>query len=132
MPTIFSFLISWEIPSFKIYEDDYVFAFLDIRPHTPGHTLIVPKIEVDHFFEVPEPYYSAIFQAAKMIAPALRKAMNVPRVGSLIMGFEIPHFHLHLIPMSDPKHLDPNSAKPADFWELKIIQESIIKCLQEC
>jgi histidine triad (HIT) family protein len=68
MPSIFSRIIAQEIPSYKIYEDAHVYAFLDISPQCPGHTLIVPKIEIDHFSDVPEPYYSAIFQAAKKLS----------------------------------------------------------------
>jgi histidine triad (HIT) family protein len=68
MSTIFSKIIAGEIPSFKIYEDEYVYAFLDIFPQRIGHTLIVPKIEIDHFSDVPEPYYSAIFLAAKKLS----------------------------------------------------------------
>ena len=74
MPTLFSRIIAGEIPSYKIYEDEYVYVFLNIFPHTPGHTLIVPKIEVDHFSDVPEPYSSAIFQVAKTISKALQSA----------------------------------------------------------
>ena len=72
--TIFSKIIAGEIPSHKIYEDEYVFAFLDIKPVQAGHTLIVPKIEIDYFADVPEPYYTAVFHAAKKIAPAIQKA----------------------------------------------------------
>lgn len=74
MSTLFTKIINGEIPSHKIYEDEYTFAFLDIYPVQPGHTLIVPKIEVDYFVDVPEPYYSAVFQTAKKIAPAIRQA----------------------------------------------------------
>ena len=74
MSTLFTKIINGEIPSYKIYEDDHVYAFLDIFPQKVGHTLVVPKIEVDHFSEVPEPYYSAIFTAAKRISLAISKA----------------------------------------------------------
>jgi histidine triad (HIT) family protein len=74
MSSLFTKIINGEIPSFKIYEDEYTFAFLDIYPVQPGHTLIVPKIEVDYFADVPEPYYSAVFQVAKKIAPAIQQA----------------------------------------------------------
>lgn len=74
MTTVFTKIINGEIPSFKIYEDEYTFAFLDIHPLQPGHTLIVPKIEVDYFVDVSEPYYSAVFATAKKIAPAIQQA----------------------------------------------------------
>lgn len=73
MPTIFSRIIAQEIPSYWIYEDAYTYAFLSNYPHTDGHTLIVPKCEVDHFSDVPEPYYTAIFQTAKRLAPIIEK-----------------------------------------------------------
>jgi histidine triad (HIT) family protein len=78
MPTMFSRIISGEIPSYKIYEDEYTFAFLDIFPYQPGHTLIVPRIEIDYFVDVPEPYYSP-----------------------MIYGLDVPHFHYHLIPVHE-------------------------------
>jgi histidine triad (HIT) family protein len=74
MTSIFTKIINREIPCFKIYEDAYTFAFLDIHPIKPGHTLIVPKVEIDYFVDVPEPYYSAVFATAKKIAPAIQKA----------------------------------------------------------
>lgn len=80
MPSLFTRIITGEIPSYKIYDDEYTFAFLDIFPQLPGHTLIVPKCEFDHFSEVPEPYYSATFQAAKKLAPALKMATGCNRV----------------------------------------------------
>lgn len=98
MSTLFTKIINGEIPSHKIYEDEYTFAFLDIYPVQPGHTLIVPKIEVDYFVDVPEPYYSAVFQTAKKIAPAIRQATWCKRVTTKILWYEIPHFHYHLIP----------------------------------
>lgn len=85
MASIFTKIINGEIPSFKIYEDEYVFAFLDIYPVQPGHTLIVPKVEVDYFVDVPEPYYSAVFQAAKKIAPALQQATDCQRVCTTVV-----------------------------------------------
>lgn len=85
MSSLFSRIIDQEIPSYKIYEDEYTYAFLDIFPQHPGHTLIVPKIEVDHFALVPEPYYSAIFQTAKKLAPALQKATGCKRVCTVFL-----------------------------------------------
>lgn len=84
MATLFSKIIAGEIPSYKIYEDKYVFAFLDIFPAKPGHVLIVPKVEVDYFVDVPEPYYSAVFQAAKKISKAIQSATGCLRVCAVI------------------------------------------------
>lgn len=126
MPSIFSRIIAAEIPSFKVYEDEYVYAFLDINPISHGHTLIVPKTEIDYFVDVPEPYYSAVFQAAKKIAPALQKVTGCKRVSTIITGFDVPHFHYHLIPSNSGADIDFSLAKPADFTELGLLQERII------
>ncbi len=85
MSTLFTRIIAGEIPSFKIYEDEYTYAFLDIFPQRLGHTLIVPKIEVDHFADVPEPYYSAIFQTAKLLSSAIQQATGCHRVCTLFI-----------------------------------------------
>ena len=106
MSSIFSLIIASEIPSFKIYEDEHTYAFLDIFPQTPGHTLIVPKVEVDHFVDVPEPYYSAIFQTAKKLAPAIKEATGCNRVCTTFLGYEVPHCHYHLIPTESEKDMD--------------------------
>jgi histidine triad (HIT) family protein len=98
MPTLFTQIINGDIPSYTIYENEYVYAFLNIFPKTVGHTLIVPKIEIDHFADVPEPYYSAIFEAAKFLSPVIKKATGCTRVCTAFAGYEIPHCHYHLIP----------------------------------
>lgn len=126
MASIFSKIIAGEIPSYKIYEDEYTYAFLDISPIHTGHTLIVPKIEVDHFFEVPSPYYEAVFAAAKKIAPVLQKSFGTKRVVSAIAGFDVPHFHLHLIPGDDMSALDSSKATKASPEALKEAQDCIL------
>jgi histidine triad (HIT) family protein len=126
MPSIFSKIIALEIPSFKIYEDEYIFAFLDIFPQTPGHTLIVPKCEVDHFSDVPEPYYGAIFQTAKKLSPAIQRATGCKRVCTTFLGYEIPHCHYHLIPTDSERDMDMKPRKQADMDELKKMQEVIL------
>jgi histidine triad (HIT) family protein len=125
MPSIFSRIISQEISSYKLYEDAYVYAFLDISPQHPGHTLIVPKIEVDHFYLVPEPYYSAIFQAAKKLAPAIQKATNCKRVCTTFLGYAIPHCHYHLIPTDSEDDMDMKKREQADPEDLRKMQEKI-------
>lgn len=125
MPTLFSKIISWEIPSYKIYEDEYVYAFLNIYPHAPGHVLIVPKIEIDHIADVPEPYYSAIFQVAKKLTPILKEVSWCIRICSMFSGFEIPHAHYHLIPCMTGKELEFSYAKPAKPEDLEVMQKKI-------
>ena len=131
MSTLFSKIIAWEIPSFKIYEDEFVYAFLDIFPQQAGHTLIVPKIEIDHFADVPEPYYSAIFQAAKKLTPAIKDATNCNRVCTMMIGYDVPHCHYHLIPTIQLSDIVFSQKPQADMEELKIMQEKIIKNLDQ-
>lgn len=129
MSTIFTKIIAWEIPSFKLYEDEYTYAFLDIFPQQPWHTLIIPKCEVDHFADVPEPFYSAIFQTAKKLAPAIKAATNCTRVCTLFIGYEVPHCHYHLIPTNQISDVNFVSQSQADMQELQQMQQQIIKNL---
>jgi histidine triad (HIT) family protein len=99
--SIFTRIINGQIPYHKIYEDDLVIAFLDINPVRLGHTLIVPKIQVDYFVDVPSPYYEAVFNLAQKLAPAIQKALGLGRIGLSVVGTEVPHFHLHLIEIID-------------------------------
>ncbi|HSN08740.1 MAG TPA: HIT family protein [Hanamia sp.] len=101
--TIFSKIIKGEIPSYKIAENEKFFAFLDINPLVEGHTLVVPKVEVDKFMEMPNDYLSEILLFAKPIAAAIEKAIPCKRCGLSVIGLEVPHAHLHLIPLN---HMD--------------------------
>lgn len=129
MPTLFSRIISWEIPSYKLYEDEYTYAFLDIFPQSPGHTLIVPKVEVDHFSEVPEPYYSAIFQTAKFLAPAIKKATGCKRVCAAFIGYQIPHCHYQLLPTDSEVDFEWKSQPQSSSEELEELQQKIISLI---
>src|SRR5437764_9382509 len=95
--TIFSKIIGGEIPSYKIAENDKFFAFLDVYPLTEGHTLVVPKIEVDKFFDVPDEYLSEMLLFAKPIAKAIEKAFKCNRCGISVVGLEVLHAHMHLV-----------------------------------
>ena len=131
MPTLFTKIINGEIPSYKIYEDEYTYAFLDIFPQSKGHALIVPKIEIDYFLDVPEPYYSAVFAAAKKLAPAIQKATKTKRIATQIIGVDVPHFHYHLAPIQEgqgsPFRGEP---KKASEEELQEIQAKILENLE--
>ncbi len=126
MPSIFSKIIAGEIPSYKLYEDEFTFAFLDIFPQVPGHTLIVPKIEVDHFTEVPEPYYSAIFQTAKKLAPALKKVTGCNRVCAAFLGYQIPHCHYQLLPTASEADFVWSAMPQAKSEDLQLLQKNIL------
>jgi len=98
--TIFSKIIAREIPAYTIAENDRFFAFLDIFPCTPGHTLVVPKLETDRLFDLPADYLDGYLGFCQPIANAIRKAFDADRVNILSLGFEVPHCHIHLIPMN--------------------------------
>jgi histidine triad (HIT) family protein len=97
--TLFSKIIAGQIPSYTIAEDDQFFAFLDIFPLREGHTLVVPKLEVDKFFDVPDAYLAKMLLFAKPIARAIEKAFPCDRCGLSVIGLEVPHAHLHLVPI---------------------------------
>ena len=98
MQGVFSKIIAGEIPSYKVYEDEYCFAFLDINPNAVGHTLCVTKKEVDKVFELSEKEYNLLMQFSRKVALAIGKAIPCKRVGMSIIGLEVPHVHVHLIP----------------------------------
>jgi histidine triad (HIT) family protein len=100
--TIFSRIIKGEIPCYKIAENDRYFAFLDIRPVRPGHTLVIPKIEVDYLFDLEASTLSGLLEFAQPIAKAIDKATGCMRTGLVVEGLEVPHAHLHLIPIHAP------------------------------
>lgn len=99
-PSIFTKIIRGEIPSHKVYEDDKTFAFLDIHPITPGHTLIVPKAEVGFVWDLEDEDYQAVMATAKKVARRLREVLEVPYVGEKVIGVDVPHAHVHVVPFS--------------------------------
>lgn len=99
MPTIFSRIISGEIPCHKIAENETYFAFLDIMPLAPGHVLVVPKIPVDYIFDVDDEILAGMLPFAKRIAHAMEKVIPCERIGVSVIGLEVPHAHIHLIPL---------------------------------
>lgn len=106
MATIFSRIIAGEIPCYKIAEDERFFAFLDISPLAKGHTLVVPKVEEDYIFNLNDDTISAMMIFAKKIAKALGKAIVCKRVGLTVIGLEVPHAHIHLIPISSENDMN--------------------------
>lgn len=125
--SVFSKIISGEIPCHKIAESEKFIAFLDIEPLVTGHVLVVPKIEVNKIFDVPDDYLAAMLVFAKPIAHAIEKAFNCKRCGISVIGLEVPHAHMHLIPINSANDLNFTRPKlnpsPA---ELKSVQEKIL------
>ena len=99
MATIFTKIVEGEIPSYKIYEDEKFYAFLDINPMAKGHTLLIPKKEVDYLFDMDDDLLSEMTVVSKRIAKAIEKAVSCTRVGMMVIGLEVPHAHIHLIPI---------------------------------
>lgn len=110
--TLFTKIIRGEIPSFKIAEDEKFFAFLDINPLVTGHTLVIPKIEVDKLFDLPDEYLKDILLFARPIAAAIERAFPCKRCGISVVGLEVPHAHVHLIPL--------NTMQDINFTRLKL------------
>ena len=128
--TLFSKIIAGEIPSYRIAENDQFFAFLDIFPLREGHTLIVPKTEVDKFFELPDAWLANMLLFAKPIAQAIEKAFDCNRCGLSVVGLEIPHAHLHLVPIDQADDLNFTRGKvKLSPEQLKKAQEKILRHL---
>jgi histidine triad (HIT) family protein len=125
--TIFSKIIAGEIPSYKIAENERFFAFLDISPLREGHVLVVPKTEVDNLFDLPVEYLSEILVFARPIAKAIEKSFNCDRCGISVIGLEVPHAHVHLIPINSSNDLNFTQGKlKASPDQLKRVQEKIV------
>ncbi len=110
MPTIFTKIVNGEIPSHKIAEDENCFAFLDINPLVDGHVLVIPKKEVDYLFDLDPDTYNQLWIFAKKIAAAIEKAVHCKRIGVAVIGLEVPHAHIHLVPLNNMN--DINFSKP--------------------
>ena len=125
--TLFSKIIKGEIPSFKIAENEKFYAFLDINPLVEGHTLVIPKLEVDKFLDMPDEYLKEILLFAKPIATAIEKSFPCNRCGLSVVGLEVPHAHLHLIPLNTMDDINFTRKKLSPTQEeLKIAQEKIL------
>lgn len=115
--TLFTKIINGEIPSHRIYEDEYVYAFLDIAPANLGHTLVVPKLPVEFVWDLPNREYLALMQAVKQIAQHLRAATGAKYVGQSVVGTDVPHAHVHLVPFDTTEqfyNLTRDNDRPSD------------------
>ena len=111
MPSIFSRIIAGEIPSYKVGEDERHYAFLDINPMAEGHTLVVPKHEVDYIFSLSAEEYAALQLFAKRVAAAVEKAVPCKRIATAVIGLEVPHAHIHLVPINKEADMDFRAPK---------------------
>jgi len=126
MASIFSRIAAGEIPSYKVAEDEKHFAFLDINPVHPGHVLVIPKKEVDYIFDLSDEEYSALLLFAKKVAGAVKRAIPCRKVGVTVIGLDVPHAHIHLVPMDkgdDMNFCAPKLTLPEE--EMKAIASKI-------
>ena len=128
--TIFSKIIAGQIPAYKIWENDKFFAFLDISPIRMGHTLVVPKIEIDRFFDLPDDYLAELLLFAKPIASAIENSFSCDRCGITVMGLEVPHAHVHLVPIdgADDLNFTRRKLKPSEK-QMQEAQQKIVAAL---
>ena len=131
MATIFTKIVNGEIPAYKVAEDDNYLAFLDIFPVAKGHTLVIPKKEVDYLFDLDNESFAGLQLFAKKVAEGLKRAIPCLKVGVLVLGLEVPHAHIHLIPMQSEADVLNFSNKlkftPEEFQEIKqIIAQNIV------
>ena len=130
--TVFSKIIAGQIPSYKIAENEKFIAFLDIEPLVTGHVLVVPKIEVNKIFDVPDDYLAGMLVFAKPVAHAIEKAFHCKRCGISVIGLEVPHAHMHLIPINSSNDLNFTRLKQSPSpEELKDAQEKLLAQLQQ-
>ncbi len=129
MVSVFTKIIRGEIPNYKIYEDDLTYSFLAVPANQLGHTLIVSKQEIDYFLDVPQDLYLRVMKNVYIIAKAVDKVVSCQRVGTMIQGFEVLHFHCHIIPMKKPKDMDFSNARQRTPKEMQDIQRKIVACL---
>lgn len=128
--TIFSKIIKGEIPCFMIKENEKFFSFLDINPLVTGHTLVIPKLEIDNFFDIPDDYLKEMLVFAKPIAKAIEKSFDCNRCGISVIGLEVPHAHMHLVPINNADDLNFTRKKlNLSQEELKAAQQKILKNL---
>jgi histidine triad (HIT) family protein len=125
MPSLFTRIVKGEIPCHKIMEDERYLAFLDIRPINPGHTLVIPKQEIDYIFDLDDELLSGLMAFAKKAARKIQKCVDCQRIGIMVAGLEVPHAHVHLVPIVSVHDLNFAKAKPATNDELARLAEKI-------
>lgn len=110
--SIFTKIIKGEIPCYKLYEDELTIAFLDIDPTRYGHTLVVPKVQVDQYIDLSDADYAALWTTVKKVATKLRNDLRTDRVGIVVKGVDVPHAHVHLLPFNEGQHLSKDAESP--------------------
>ena len=125
MASVFTQIIQGKLPAYRIFEDDLTLSFLSHAPINPGHTLVITKQEIDYFLDVPSKLYQAVMQHCQTIGPAIQKASGKKRVCMAIQGFEVPHFHVHLIACDGPREFDFSQARTSSPEEMGAMADKI-------
>ena len=125
MASIFTKIVRGEIPCHKLAEDDRFLAFLDVRPIRPGHALVIPKEEIDQYFDLDDEAVGDIMRFAKPIAQAIKRVVPCQRIGIAVVGLEVPHAHVHLIPLDTMADMDFGRARPAEADQLADLADQI-------
>lgn len=125
MATLFSRIATGEIPSYKVAEDDRFFAFLDINPVQPGHTLVIPRSEIDNIFDLTQDEYADLQRFAWRVAQAIKAAVPCRKVGVAVIGLEVPHAHIHLIPITNEGDMDFKNKKTLPAGQMQQLAADI-------
>lgn len=125
MSTLFTKIVAGEIPSYKVAEDEHFYAFLDINPNAKGHTLCIPKKEEDKIFDLDEETYIELMRFSRKVAKAIEKSVPCLRVGVAVVGLEVPHVHVHLIPLNDMREMTFQHKVSMSKEEFEILAEKI-------
>ena len=130
MASIFTKIINGELPSYKIHEDELIIAILALDQVNPGHVIVIPKEEVNHWFDVPPEIFNRVGHNAQMIAKAIKMVTGCQRVGVMVVGIEVPHYHMHLVPISSIAELDFKRAQKLPPDQMEALQKKIIEALK--
>ncbi|MBE9047857.1 HIT family protein [Pleurocapsales cyanobacterium LEGE 10410] len=130
MDSIFTRIIQGELPAFRLWENKYFIAILVPDPINPGHTLLIPKQQIDYIFDLPEELYNSMWQAVKWLSPYIQQAMDSKRIGIAVEGFGVPHVHIHLVPVNSGNELNPERATPVTPEQLTIVQNKIRQVIE--
>lgn len=125
MSSIFTRIVQGEIPCYKVAEDEHFLAFLDIAPVMKGHTLVIPKKEVDYIFDLEDELYLGLHAFAKRVARAIEKSVTCERIGQTVLGLEVPHAHIHLVPLLNMQFINFNHRSSMSEDEFKAIAQKI-------
>jgi histidine triad (HIT) family protein len=131
MPSVFTRIVAGEIPAHKVREDAEFLAFMDVRPIREGHTLVIPKEEIPDVFDLPEPLLGGLLPFARPVARAIKQVTGAARVGMVVVGLEVPHAHVHLVPIDGLHDIDFRRAQPADDEALAATAERIRAALDD-